>query len=129
MVTAERRVARYASGVLELEGLSDRNDAETLKAREVFVKRDALHVDEGELLLVDLLGAPVFHVSGAALGTVENIGDNGAQPLLIVKTPRGEVMVPFVDAFVRRADKERIELDPPSGLFDDDAVLDEEREQ
>lgn len=125
-----RRVVRYASKILELEGLTDRNESEKLMGKEVFVRReDFPQEEEGALYLVDLVGAPVFDVSGASLGTVQGISDNGAQPLLMVQTASGEVLVPYVDAFVREASQERVVLAPPKGLFDEDAIVDEEGEK
>ena len=128
--TTDRRVTRYASKILELEGLTDRNESEKLMGKEVFARReDFPEEEEGALYLVDLVGALVFDVSGAALGSVTGISDNGAQPLLMVKTPSGEVLVPYVDAFVREASHERIVLAPPPGLFNEDAIVDEDGEK
>ena len=127
--TSDRRVTRYASKILELEGLSDRNEAEKLMGQEVLVRREDFPAhEEDALYLVDLVGAPVFHENGAALGSVTGISDNGAQPLLMVQTTQGEVLVPYVDAFVREATHERIVLAPPQGLFNDDAIIDDEGE-
>ena len=127
--TTDRRVVRYASKILELDGLTDRNESEKLMGKEVFVRReDFPEEEEGALYLVDLVGAPVFHENGASLGTVDGISDNGAQPLLMVKTATGEVLVPYVDAFVREATHDRVVLAPPKGLFDEDAVVDDEGE-
>ncbi len=128
--TAQKRVVRYASFVLEIEGLSDRNVSEKMQGQEVFVRRaDFPEEDDGGVYLVDLVGAPVFHENGTALGKVEGISDNGAQPLLMVKQGAREVLVPFVDAIVKEATPERIVLTPPPGLFDDDAVIDEQRDE
>lgn len=128
--TAQKRVARYASGVLELEGLSDRNVAEKMQGQEVFVRRDDFpDDDDGGVYLVDLVKAPVFHENGTALGTVEGVSDNGAQPLLMVRQNGREVLVPFVDAIVKEATHERVVLTPPPGLFDEDAVVDEQRDE
>lgn len=123
----DKRVARYASGVLELDGLSDRNVAETMQGHEVFVRRADFPApeDSGEVYLVDLVGASVVDEKGGALGIIEGVTDNGAQPLLIVKRGAAEVLVPFVDAIVKEATRERVVLAPPAGLFDEDAIVDE----
>lgn len=125
---AQKRVARYASGVLELEGLTDRNISEKLQGQEVFVRRDDFPDDDDAVYLVDLVGAPVVHDNGTALGVVEGVSDNGAQPLLMVKQRGREVLVPFVDAIVKEATHERVVLTPPPGLFDEDAIVDEQRD-
>jgi 16S rRNA processing protein RimM len=127
--TVEKRVVRYASGILELEGLSDRNVSEKMQGQEVFVRRDDFpEDDDGGVYLVDLMGAPVVHENGTALGTVQGVSDNGAQPLLMVKLGAREVLVPFVDAIVKEATPDKIVLTPPPGLFDEDAVVDEQRD-
>lgn len=119
---ALRRVARYASAILELDGLSDRNESQRLQGREVLVRRADFPDEEGAAYLIDLVGAFVFDSAGASLGRIVGIGDNGAQPLLMVDTARGEVLVPFVGAFVMEATNERVVLTPPMGLFDDDGA-------
>lgn len=113
----EKRVARYASGILEIEGLADRTLAEQLQGHEVFVRRADFPEDAD--YFVDLMGAPVVSESGQALGVVEGVTDNGAQPLLIVKFQGREVLVPFVDAIVKAASPEQVVLAPPAGLFDE----------
>ena len=47
-----------------------------------------------------------------------------AQDLLLVATPNGRVMVPFVSALVPTVDVEGglVVIDAPPGLFDDQAV-------
>src|SRR5690349_6741849 len=43
-----QRVAHYASGILTFAGVNDRNSAEAMQGREVFVKREAFP-DEADL--------------------------------------------------------------------------------
>jgi 16S rRNA processing protein RimM len=61
---------------------------------------------------------------GAAFGTVGALTTAGGGPLLEVETERGTVLVPFVAAIVVSVDlvTHTIVLDPPRGLFDDDAL-------
>lgn len=119
------RVAGYAPGLLELDDVNDKDAAEALRGTELFVRRSDFPVDEeGGLYLVDLIGVPVVDESGAALGTVEGFTDNGAQPLISVARPgAASVLVPWVPAIVRSADKQRVVLAPPPGLFVDADAL------
>ena len=75
------RVRSFANGILTLQGVDDRSAADALCALEVCARR-ADFPDTGDLYLVDLLGAPVSHVAGHALGTARGFTSNGAQELL-----------------------------------------------
>ena len=59
-----------------------------------------------------------------AEGTVTGLTPGAAQDLLLVKTPAGTVMVPFVTQLVPTVDVEGgvVIIDAPPGLFDDQAV-------
>jgi 16S rRNA processing protein RimM len=121
------RVATYAAGILTVDGVTDRNASEALQSQEILVARTDFPQAEGDVYLVDLVGAPVLDESGRKLGTVAGISDNGAQPLLLVHGHGKEVMVPFVPAIVLAADHDEVLLRPPPGLFDEaDAVVDDE---
>ncbi len=119
------RVAGYAPDVLTLDDVHHRDAAEALRGAEVFVRRADFPADDDEgVYLVDLIGAAVVDLAGAPLGTVEGFTDNGAQPLLSVARPgAASVLVPFVPAIVRSAEKGRVVLTPPPGLFVDADAL------
>lgn len=117
------RSARHdAAGCLvELEGVGDRDAAEALRGQEVLLPREALpEPDEDELYLADLPGCALVDVGGASLGTVVGVENYGAHELLLVRTPGGEAMLPFVDEYVREVDlaARRIVCEPPEGLFE-----------
>jgi len=121
------RVATYAAGILTVDGVKDRTAAEALQSQEILVSRADFPSTEGDVYLVDLVGAPVVDESGKKLGTVAGIGDNGAQPLLLVHGHGKEVMVPYVPAIVLAADHDEVLVRPPPGLFEEkDAVVDED---
>ena len=119
------RVAGYAPGLLELADVHDRDAADALRGAEVFVRRADFPVDDDSgLYLVDLIGATVVDEAGAVLGKVEGFSDNGAQPLIsVARAGSTSVLVPWVPAIVRSADKERVVLTPPPGLFVDADAL------
>lgn len=118
------RVAGYAPGVLTLDDVSDREAAERLRGVEVFVRRADFPVDDASVYLVDLVGAAVVDEAGHALGVVEGFSDNGAQPLVsVARAGAPSVLVPWVPAIVRSAERGRVVLAPPAGLFvDADAI-------
>jgi len=96
--------------VAQATGVSDRNVAEALKGRRVWIRRaDFPAPEEGEFYWVDLIGCAVVNEQGESLGDVTGLIDNGAHQILQVayQLPDGkaaERLIPFVDAFLRAVD-------------------------
>jgi 16S rRNA processing protein RimM len=98
--------------VAQASGVSDRNLAELLKGRRVWIRRaDFPAPAENEFYWVDLIGCQVQNEQGEVLGEVSGLIDNGAHQILQLAyaLPDGkpaERLVPFVDAFLRSVDTE-----------------------
>lgn len=103
--------------LVQLEGVVTRNDAEALRGKPVEVDRDALELDDGEVLLGDLVGCRVVRVDGTPWGTIAGIETSG-QDRLIIHDGDVERMLPLVDAFVTHIDIAAgvVTVDPPEGL-------------
>jgi len=96
--------------VAQATGVSERNVAEALKGRRVWIRRvDFPTPEEDEFYWVDLIGCTVLNEQGESLGEVSGLIDNGAHQILQVayQLPEGgagERLVPFVDAYLRTVD-------------------------
>lgn len=101
-----------------LEGVTTRNDAEALRGQVVEVDRDALELDEDDVLLSDLIGCAVKKKDGTPWGTIAAVEAGDFQDLLIIHDGDIERMLPLVDVFVTQIDLENsvITVDPPEGL-------------
>jgi 16S rRNA processing protein RimM len=88
--------------VVRLAGVRDRNTAETLTNRKLFVPRDRLPAaEEGEFYHADLIGLAVTTRDGAPFGTVIAVHDFGAGDILEIKPATGpSVMLPFTETAV-----------------------------
>src|SRR5690349_11055288 len=97
--------ARKVEGgwLIELEGLTDRDAADTLRGAEIEVPREAVPVAEGEYLVADLVGCEVRDTAGHSLGQVKSILDNGAHDVLVIGN---DVMIPLVDEWIVAVDLE-----------------------
>lgn len=118
----------YGPALIKLEGVQGREAAAALTGQRVCARRsDFPEPDDDEAYLVDLIGIAVTAADGHALGTVEGISDNGAQPLLQLRTPhqRGLVEVPFVPAFIvdLNVDEGVLVLDLPDGLVEGEPAV------
>jgi 16S rRNA processing protein RimM len=111
--------------VLHFAGIDSISAAETLTGLTVAIpqsQRAALAEDE--VYVSDLIGCSVIDVAGPEPRTIGSIQDvdrtAGPVPLLIVKSPNGEVLIPFAKSYLRNADltNQCVEMALPEGLVD-----------
>jgi len=100
--------------VARLEGCPDRNAAESLRGLLIAVPRDALPEQaEDEYYWADLIGMNVVGLAGQPLGVVSKLLETGANDVLCVQGETSELLIPFVEAVIKRVDAARrvIEVD------------------
>lgn len=106
--------------LVSFEGMADRNEAEALAGGTLYVDSETLPpLEEGVYYDYQLIGLRVETVDGGGLGQVEDILDTGAHDVIVVRGPRGEVLLPSTGEVVREVDLEngRMVVDPPPGLI------------
>jgi len=88
--------------LVRLEGVVDRTQAENLRGAELFVSsQERPQLKTGEFFSADLTGLKVLRQdTGAEVGLVKDILNTGSQDILVIETPQGERMVPFVEPLV-----------------------------
>jgi 16S rRNA processing protein RimM len=103
--------------LVRFEGITTRNEAETLRGKIIEVDRDALALQDDDILLDDLIGCQVKLVDGTPWGTIHAV-DSGMQDLLVIHDGELERLLPLVDEFVKAIDLEAgvVTVDPPEGL-------------
>ncbi|WP_232549732.1 ribosome maturation factor RimM [Propioniciclava soli] len=98
------REARWHSGTLLLafEGVGDRTAAEALRGAELWVDvpADEAPMDADEFYDRQLVGLVVRDHTGAEAGRVREVLHLPAHDTLVVDTPTGQRLVPFVGALV-----------------------------
>ena len=99
--------------VATCQDLDDRDRAEALTGARIFVSRASFPTpDDNEFYWVDLIGLAVRNRAGLDLGTVSHLIETGPHCVLCIRpTAAGdrdgdELMIPFVDAYVDRVDRE-----------------------
>lgn len=107
--------------IARLAGVRDRNAAEALTNRKLYVPRARLPAPAAdEFYHADLIGLAATTRDGAPFGTVVAVHDFGAGDLLEIKPPAGaSLMLPFTQAVVPVVDVAggRIVVDPPAGIL------------
>jgi 16S rRNA processing protein RimM len=122
--TLELSELRWYNGhpVAFFDGITDRTAAEGLVKAILWVDQDAAELPEESDAWYDhqLVGLRAIR-DGAEVGRVARVDHLPAQDLLAVATGTGEVLVPFVKAFVPAVDISAgtVTLTPPAGLFED----------
>jgi 16S rRNA processing protein RimM len=108
--------------VLKFAGIDSINDAEPLVGCEVQIpESERAPLEEGRYYISDLKGCTLFN-GDQAVGTVTDVNTDmaGAAPLIVVKTAKGEVDVPFAEAFIVSVDvaAKELRMNLPAGLLD-----------
>ena len=102
--------ARYMKNmaVLKLEGINDRNAAESVRNRELLLPREELWEQPEDTYFVDdLVGCAVVSGDGTPVGTLKTIHSRPAQDLYEIEKPDGSTfLLPAVKEFVRYVDIE-----------------------
>ncbi|HRY07010.1 MAG TPA: ribosome maturation factor RimM [Hyphomicrobiaceae bacterium] len=116
--------------VARIKGVVDRNGAEALKGRKLYVARQAMPEpnDEEDFYYADLIGLAAIDEAADALGKVIAVQNYGAGDLLEIRwhaTGKSE-LIPFTKACVPRIDlvarqviialPELVEAEPPENL-------------
>ena len=109
------RAGKPGEAVVRFEGVADRNGAEALKGRQLFVPRDALPPPEAdEFYHADLIGLAVEDTSNTALGRVRALHNFGAGDVMEIETRSGATeFVPF-NVVLKVELPTRIVIEPPS---------------
>lgn len=107
---AYRLKAKYAKDTLviaSIEGVTDRNQAETLRGIKLYARRDALPQLSGKrYYLADLIGMALFDQAGKKVGTINALHNFGAGDVVEVMDESGasDLMLPFSDSVFPEVD-------------------------
>lgn len=94
-------------GYCKFEGIDTIEKAETLKTKELFIKKEDLpELEEGEFYYHQLIDCLVFNEENEELGKVTDILETGANLVLRVSKDKKNFLLPFVDAFLVDVDIE-----------------------
>lgn len=99
--------------VVRLNGVTDRNEAERLIGKEIFISEASLHeLPEDTFYVRELIGVLVYDKELGLIGEVVDVLQNTAQDLYKVKTKEGkEVYIPAVKEFVLSVDIKQNRID------------------
>lgn len=111
------RRATKGGVLLVLEGVTGRDQADGLRGSTVSVPRSAIPMEQGEVLVADLVGCRAVLPDGSAWGEVVEVIP-GAQDRLVIRDGDVERELPLVPELVIEIDLDErvVTVDPPEGL-------------
>jgi 16S rRNA processing protein RimM len=123
VLTVERARAFKGGMLVKAAGLGARTpELDELRGRTLLIPRDQAEAPaEDEVFYHDLLGMKVVTAAEGEVGTVDEVYDAPAGPMLSVRRKGAkELLIPFVREMIRRVDPAQkvLELDLPAGLLD-----------
>ncbi len=104
--------------LVALEGVTTRTAAEAFRGKPVAIDREALELEDEDIILDDLIGCQVRLPDGTPWGTVFAIDVGAHQDLLVIHDGDLERLLPLVDEFVTGIDVDAgvVTVDPPAEL-------------
>lgn len=93
--------------ILKLAGVDNRNDAEAMKNKDVFITEEDLdELPDDTFYIRDLIGLQAVDDSGR-IGIVKDVLQPSAQDVYVIKTDSGrDILVPVVKEFVKEVNLE-----------------------
>lgn len=120
-----RRISavRFQQGrpIIGFDGVATMNDAEALAGAELWMAMaEIAPLPEGTFYRHDLVGCEVREASGEPVGRVMAVEGPINRSRLVVQGPRGDVLIPLVDAICVKVDPDAREIivEAPQGLLD-----------
>ena len=106
--------------LFDLAGVADMDAALALKNTVVYADRDDFELEEGDYFIADIIGCDVIDAdNGTVYGKLSEVVNRGASDIYVVKTEKGEAMIPAVDEFIDRVEVGKaVYVRPISGMFD-----------
>lgn len=107
--------------IVKLEESNNVDEAQRLVHSEVHLPLSMLpDLNEDEYFLHEVLGYIVVDVEKGTLGEITNFYEGNEQDLLGMTYQNAEVLIPWVEAIVKKVDKtnKTIEVDLPEGLLE-----------
>lgn len=109
--------------ILKVHGIDDRNSAEALRGKDVFMDEKYLdELKEDEYLIRDLIGLDVFRDESSSIGKVIDVLQYGSSDTYEIKLNNGKMAyIPAVKEFIKDVDLEKgITIETIPGLIDDE---------
>ncbi|MEA5026272.1 MAG: ribosome maturation factor RimM [Erysipelotrichaceae bacterium] len=98
------------NALLSFEGYDNINQVEYLKGFDLFIDKSQISPLADGFYSNDLLDLPVYH-DNQLIGTVKAVEFYPAHSILRVRGTDSEILIPFIDAFIKKVDLDKKRID------------------
>ena len=118
--TVDRAKPHKDGLIVKSKIIIDRTQAEGLKGAAFLIPADYLKANPGETIYLKEIEGFTVQNGNVQIGSIVGFATNGVQDLLTVKTNKKEILIPFVEAFIRQIDFDNrvVFMELPEGLDD-----------
>lgn len=104
----------------QIEGVTDRNDAEKLRGTELYIDKENLpDANDDEAYIADLIGLACIDKSKKHIGKIIAVENFGASDLLEIKPDGAESFyLPFTDDTILNISETTVTIEIPEGLLE-----------
>ncbi len=106
---------------VKFEGIDTEQDAEAILKSEIYLPLTLLPKLSGSKFYYhEIIGFLVVDTNYGKVGTITNINDTSAQPLLEIDRDGQDIFIPMIDDFIKKIDRanKTFEVETPEGLID-----------
>lgn len=88
--------------IIQLDGITNMNDAELMRNKIVMIERDVLELPEGRYFVADIEGLTVREENGRVLGIVDEVIKTGSNDVYSLKDTFNHkpILIPVIDSVV-----------------------------
>tara|TARA_R110002051_G_scaffold68972_1_gene124143 strand:+ start:1212 stop:1736 length:525 start_codon:yes stop_codon:yes gene_type:complete len=105
----------------KFEDVDTEEDAEDLIGAGLYLPMEVLPKLEGDKFYFhEIIGFTAIDANFGAIGTITHVNDTTSQAIFEIDHNGAEVLIPMIDDFIKKLDRERkeIHLEVPDGLID-----------
>lgn len=109
--------------IAQIDGIDSIEQAEALRGKVLFIKRDDAVLDEGRYFIEEIIGSKVYDAkSKELLGILKDVSPTGANDVWHIERNGKEYLVPAIEDVIVSVDieSEVIEINVLKGIFDDE---------
>ena len=106
---------------VKFEDVDSEEDADDLMKSALYLPLDLLpELDENQFYFHDIIGYQVEDLNKGPIGTITAINDTTSQALFEIDFNGNQILIPIIDSFIHKLDKEQklLIVNAPEGLID-----------
>lgn len=106
---------------VQFEDIYSEVDADAILKSGVYLPKSLLPKLKGNKFYYhEIIGFELEDVNFGPVGNIISINDSTAQPLFVIERKESEILIPMIDDFIRKVDREnkKIIVDTPQGLIE-----------